>query len=255
MASSALTFMGQTLDSKGVRQRRFDIERDGRTIPGLLWTPVDGRGPRPLVLLGHGAGNTKSEPYIMAMARRFVRHHQFAAVCIDGPVHGDRRADGGGNGGLMFLEFAQRWAHDPDLTDAMTGDWRATLDAVALVPEVGVGPVGWWGLSMGTIFGLPVVASDERLQAAVLGCMGLGGPTDAVRQRVLDDAEAITCPVLFLVQWDDEIFTRRSSLDLFDALGSTDKRLHAHPGSHTAVPIEEMDASEAFLAARLTSTN
>ena len=34
----------------------------------------------------------------------------------------------------------------------------------------------------------------------------------------------------------------------FDAIGSLDKRLHAHPGVHSAVPVEEIDASEWFLA-------
>jgi dienelactone hydrolase len=148
----------------------------------------------------------------------------------------------------MFLEFAQVWANDPAVTSLMTADWRATIDAVQDLPEVGRGAVGWWGLSMGTIFGLPVVASDERVSAAVLGCMGTGGPSDAVRDQVVADARAIECPVLFLMQWNDQIFSRAACLDLFDTLGSASKRLHVQPGGHADVPAEELDASESFLA-------
>ena len=41
--------------------------------------------------------------------------------------------------------------------------------------------------------------------------------------------------------------------ELFEALGSVDKRLHAHPGDHAAVPIEEMLFSTRFLVRHLSS--
>ena len=79
--------------AKGVRERRFDIERQGRVVPGLLWTPPDAEGSRPLVLIGHGASGSKREDYVVALGRRLVRHLGYAAVAIDGPVHGARRPD------------------------------------------------------------------------------------------------------------------------------------------------------------------
>jgi hypothetical protein len=57
--------------------------------------------------------------------------------------------------------------------------------------------------------------------------------------------------VLFLVQWDDELFPRDRAFELFSALASRDKRLHANPGRHVEVPAEEFRASEQFLAATL----
>src|SRR5215469_17483958 len=84
--------------AKGVRERRFDVHRDGRVVPALLWTPEAGTGPRPLVLIGHGAAQTKDEQYVVALGRTLVRHHGIAACAIDGPVHGDRRSDGGRDG-------------------------------------------------------------------------------------------------------------------------------------------------------------
>ena len=103
---------------------------------------------------------------------------------------------------------------------------------------------------MGTIFGLPFVASEPRVEAAVLGLMGVTGPTAG---RIARDATRITCPVLFLQQWHDELFPRASSLTLFDLIASREKSLHAHPGKHAAVPPAEMFASEAFLAGQLRS--
>src|SRR5579863_10459265 len=50
----ALAWLDEDVTGKGVRQRRFDVVRDDRRIPGLVWTPSEGDGPRPLVLLGHG---------------------------------------------------------------------------------------------------------------------------------------------------------------------------------------------------------
>jgi len=54
-----------------------------------------------------------------------------------------------------------------------------------------------------------------------------------------------------LVQTDDELVPTALALGLFRSIGSQDKRLHAHPGAHSAVPIEEIEASEAFIARHL----
>jgi dienelactone hydrolase len=242
---------GEDVVVKGVRQRRFDIEYQGRTVPGLLWTAPDTEGPRPLVLIGHGASGSKSEEYVVALGRRLVRHLGYAAAAIDGPVHGHRRHNRATGSDMPFFDFGQMWANDAEMTDAMIDDWRATIDGLQSEPDVGVGPVGYWGLSMGTILGLPFVAAEPRVRVAVLGLMGLTGPT---RTRIATDARSLRCPVLFLMQWHDELFPRDKVLDLFDSLGSTDKRLHAHPGRHAEVPLEEFEASEHFLALHLGTT-
>ena len=79
--------------------------------------------------------------------------------------------------------------------------------------------------------------------------MGLTGPS---KDRLRADAAAVRCPLLFLVQWDDELFARDRAFDLFTEFGTTDKRLHANPGSHVQVPAEEFRASVAFLAKHLS---
>jgi dienelactone hydrolase len=246
-----LDWPGEDQTTKGVRQRRFDVHREGRVAPGLLWTPEGAEGARPLALLGHGAANTKRHDYVVALARRLVRHHGFAAAAIDGPVHGDRRRDGGSDTALMFVEFAQLWANDPGMADEMVADWVATLDLLRQLPDVGEGPTGWWGLSMGTIIGIPVVAAEPRISVAVFGLMGTRAPNPVFTERFLSDARSIRCPVMFLLQMDDELMRKEDVFALFSEIGSTDKRLHAYPGAHVGVPAEGFDATEAFLARNL----
>ncbi|HXQ90631.1 MAG TPA: hypothetical protein VN768_03665 [Acidimicrobiales bacterium] len=239
---------GDEVVAKGVRQRRFDVVREGTTVPGMLWTPAETHGPRPVVLLGHGASGNKRQDYVVALARGLVRHHGLCAASVDGPVHGDRRADGNLDGDVAFLEFAAAWSAEERLIDTMVDDWRAVIDALQALPEIADGPCGYWGLSMGTIFGLPLVAAEPRVAVAVLGLMAIAGPT---KQRFAADAPLVRCPVLFLVQWHDELFKREAAFALFEALGSTDKRMHAHPGLHAEVPAEEFEASGRFLASHL----
>jgi dienelactone hydrolase len=227
----------------GVRERAFVLARGERDIPGVLWTPFDSNAGQPLVAICHGASGSKREDYVVALAHRFAQRG-VSSVAIDGPVHGARRGRSEEDRLLAFLEFSQAWSGDPAMTEEMVADWSHTLDAVQALPDVGAGPLGWWGLSMGTILGLPVVAADPRFRAAVLGLAGLTGPT---RARLELDAPAVACPVLFIVQWDDELFERASVLALFEALGSVDKRLHAFPGRHGALSAEAFADSASFL--------
>jgi len=242
-----MRLLGSTVTGK-VNERTFVVVRDGGEIPGVVWVPEGAAGPRPLVLLGHGGSGHKREEYILSFARRLVRHLGVAVAAIDGPVHGDRVPPASTGGGAGTMIFAQLWSSRPEMTDEMVADWRATLVELRGLEEIGDSPVGYWGLSMGTILGLPFVAAEPAISVAVLGLMGLTGPT---RARIEHDAPLVTCPVLMLAQWDDELFERGRALDLFDLIGSKDKRLHVNPGGHVAVPSEEFDFSEQFLGRHL----
>jgi dienelactone hydrolase len=245
-----MDFLGQPAVSKGVVERRFDVKCEERLVPGLLWTPEDASGPRPLIAVGHGGSGDKRMAYVLSLARRLVRHQGWAVCAIDGPGHGDRagatlstttRAPGRGIPRDFLTEMG-------GVADAMTADWKATLAAVRELDEVGDGPLGYWGLSMGTMFGIPFVAATPEVRVAVLGLMGTFEPD----QPWTAAAPHVRCPVLFLLQTDDELVPAERALALFRDLGSEDKRLHAHPGLHSAVPVEEIDASESFLARHLT---
>ena len=236
------------ITEKSVTEREFRVESAGREVPGILWSPEAASGPTPVVLIGHGGGGHKRQPHLLSLARRLVRHHGIAAAAIDGPVHGDRQpADlDASDVNERRRRFAGRQA-----VDEMLADWKASLDAIQKLDEIGPGPVGYWGLSMGTMFGVPLVAAEPRICVAVLGLMGIRDDAGPLGERFLRDAPEVRCPVLFLQQWDDELFPVAASNQLFGLIASKDKRLHAHPGRHAAVPPEEFTNSESFLAQHL----
>lgn len=122
-------------------------------------------------------------------------------------------------------------------------EWRAVVTAAQELDHVGTGPVGYWGVSMGCGLGVPFVAAEPRVRAAVFGLGGTLGLAEA--------AARITVPLLFLMQWDDERIPRTQGLALFDTFGSTAKTLHANPGRHGDVPGFETDNSVLFFARHL----
>ena len=237
----------------GVAERPFRVTRDGDTIPGILWLPESASAPVPLVLMGHGGQSEKRNPNGLALARRFVRRHGVAVAAIDAIDHGER-------GPIVVTEdpaghpdYIALWKN-PGTFDRMNADWRVTLDALVSLPAIDGARVGYWGLSMGTMLGLPFVASEPRIKAAVLGLCGFAGPS-AIRGRFGErhraDAPNVTVPTLFVVQWDDERFDRVGAFELFGMLGTVDKRMHVYPGLHAEVPPEGTDGTREFLAARL----
>lgn len=242
-----MRFTSQT-SSDGVTEQLFTLGE----IPGVLWTPDGAAGPRPLILMGHGGGQHKKAPGMVARAHRFAAECGFAVAAVDAPGHGDRpkteehhriitklrtRAQTGGDVTPLVAAFHTL------LTDQTVPEWRAVLDALQQLDHVGPGPVGYWGLSMGCGLGVPFIAAEPRIRAAVLGLNGAETSAEAAAQ--------ITVPVEFLVQWDDEMVPRAASLALFDVIASAEKTLHANPGKHGDVPMFELDSSLRFFTRHL----
>jgi dienelactone hydrolase len=248
----------------GVVERRFDLEVAGELVPGIIWTPENAAAPVPVILIGHGGTQHKRVPNVLSLGRRFVRRLGYAAVAIDAPGHGDRVTDeaaadeirrnlqrriAAGPGAAapeMSPERAKQWI---ERTAQGVREWTATIDALEAEEGLTDGRIGYWGLSMGTAIGLPFVASEPRVTAAVLGLAGLSGRPDATAFE--QAARGLTTPVLFVFQWDDQLMSRQSGLDLFDALGSQEKAMHIHPGGHVDTPLYERAAYEAFFKRHL----
>ena len=240
MSDHKLDWMGES-QIDGATVREFTIHTPDRPITGVLWSGPDARPGRPLVCFGHGASGDRHQRPIPRVARALSVKHGYFCLAIDGPVHGRRQIGPGGR-----ASFWPEWRREGTVEE-MVRDWRLALKTISDLPEVGPGPVGYWGLSMGTIYGAPFVAAEPRISVAVLGLMGLVSEPEHYKPTIEAAAKAIACPVFFLWQLEDELFSRAECLALFDALGSTDKRLHANPGLHPNVPFEELNFSVDFL--------
>jgi dienelactone hydrolase len=227
---TSLRWIGEPISEGGVTERRFDLERESGIVPGILWTPTDHDRPLPLVLMGHGGSGHKRSDRQLMLGRRLATVSQMATITIDGPFHRvAEKLDRQQYQAMMAAMGVDK------VTDGMVDDWRATLDAVSQLDAIDADRIGYMGFSMGTRFGLPFVAADgDRLCCAVLGKNGMRQASAMANMapRFERDAPNITVPVLFHVQWDDELFPRQGQFELFDLFGSHDKRLIAFPGPH-----------------------
>ncbi|HXN61503.1 MAG TPA: hypothetical protein VN886_13730 [Acidimicrobiales bacterium] len=237
---------------KGVIERRIDLTVNGEIVPGIHWLPEAIATPYPTVLIGHGGTQHKRVPNVLGLARTLVRHGGYGVVALDAPGHGDRMTDEQKEqqDELMARRQGDRLAPLSErriralsgVASQAVAEWKALLDDSATNPQWANGPFGYWGVSMGTAFGVPLLASEPRIVAGVLGLGALREGSDNQREQ----AAHIEIPLLFLFQWDDELMTREGGLALWDAFGAEEKTMHINPGPHVGIPLFERDAALAF---------
>ena len=160
----------------GAARRRFELRSREEIVPGYLWTATGGHGRRPLVLLGHGATASKDTPLVTALATRLVAELGYAAAAIDFPNQGERRPEEERSvpaaevrSAMGLVAWRQR---NTQATEQAISDLRATTASRASGATSNPDRVGYIGLSMGTRFGVPFVAAEPRVKAAVFGLFG-----------------------------------------------------------------------------------
>ena len=242
-------FTSERLLDDGVLEREFTLDE----IPGILWTPASASAALPLILVSPPPlGLRKAYPRLVARARHAAADG-FATATIELPGSGDRPRLPAAEQALADLRRALE-AGEPvtdeiidalilPLVDKAVPEWRAALDALLALPEIG-GPVGYSGgvISIGTR--LAVV--EPRISAAVLFAGSF------IPRAMYEEARQVTIPLHVLLQWDDEGNDRQAALNLFDAFGSKEKTLNANMGVHTGVPQHAGDAAARFFTRHLS---
>ncbi|GAB7106781.1 hypothetical protein JCM4814A_50950 [Streptomyces phaeofaciens JCM 4814] len=235
--------------SDGMVERDFVLGE----VPGVLWSPASGADRAPLILVGHDGGKHKKHPAMTGRAQSFVNGCGAHVAVIDAPGHGDRPRTAFDERVKAALAEARAAGepvgpivrhHNARVAELALPEFRAALDALQELPEIGTdGPVGYFGIRMGTSIGVPLVAVEPRITAAVFG---LHWPDD-----LAEKAKQVTVPVEFDMQWDDEHIPREAGLALFDAFASQEKTLHANAGRQGELPRFEVDSAVRFFARHL----
>ncbi|MFG3616522.1 alpha/beta hydrolase [Nocardia sp. NPDC047654] len=227
-----MQFTSEQRFDDGVLEREFTLGE----IPGILWTPGSASAPAPLILIGHPGGLRQMYPRLVGRARHSAAEG-FAAATIELPGSGDRPRSAAAEQARADLRRAVTAGEPVDdeivdrlvlpLVEKAVPEWRAALDALLSLPEIG-GPVGYSG---GVIsIGVRLAVVEPRISAALLFAGSY------VPRAIFEEARQVTIPLHVLLQWDDEGNDRQMALDLFDAFGSKEKTLHANMGGHTGVP-------------------
>jgi hypothetical protein len=223
---------------------RLSVTSDGNVIPAVYWLPSS--PCKGVILACHGGSGHKLSPAILAIAGVCLPLG-LAVVAIDGPVQGERRADGNLDPQVAVRSFREAWQAGIGRT-SMAAEMGAALDAFLALPGCADLPVGYVGVSMGTGYGLPLLATDKRFAAAAIGLWGINYPGS---EHLAGYAREVLCPVWFTQQWNDQTFDREGTFALFDAIGASDKRLVAYPGPHRELEAERLSDAIAFLSSRL----
>jgi dienelactone hydrolase len=235
--------------SAGCIERSFLLHRLPGAVPGLLWSPRT-TVPDATVLLFHGGSGHKRSDRHLRMGRWLASAAGVAVIAIDGPYHGDRVP-----APMPPSAYQQLIAEEgiERVTARMTAEW---LEAVSVLAGLGLADdahVSVFGMSMGTRFGLPTAAAlGPRLRCAVLGKFGIRQaaplhPGLRAPDLIVTAARAVSVPVLYHVQWDDEIFPRDGQFELFNTLSSADKQLIARPGPHARTHPDDETSWQNFL--------
>ena len=226
----------EVLEAKRLRRRLVETwgmegtSGDRVLVDAHLPTGVPAR----VVVMAHGADNSRAARYIEVSGKSFTRRGT-AVVAMDAPRHGDRP-------GAAPLDRLP--GLDATLLETWVKDHRRLLDAVGRRwPGT---PIGLAGFSMGGLFGVPLMAVDDRVQAAAIviaGSTRVSYPPrlelDERERAVLEETDPAvhasgvgSRPVLVLAARDDEIVPLESVHALHEAFAG-DARLVVLPGTHT----------------------
>jgi len=231
---------------KQVVTRDFYTHTQGREVPASIWMPQQTSQSLPLILVGHGGSGHKRSQLVQDVANALLDDFEVAVVAIDGPVHGSRR-EVFNDGPAVRQEFRDLWSSGMSV-DPMVDDWMSCIDYLCQMPEIDSTKIGWYGISMGTAYGIPLVARDQRIKAAALG---MWGTCREPSQRLKEDAEKIEIPVLFQVKEQDEIFTPKGQQELYELITSQDKTWKSYPGGHTDPKDQQLSDIVQFLMCNL----
>ena len=150
-----------------VRERFAFSAQEGERVPGVLVKPRGASGRRPVVILLHGTGGSKSDAQIVKLSEALVARG-FIAVAIDGRYHGERAKPGARSTeyvAAMLRAYRTPGAH-PFLYDTVW-DVMRLIDYLETRQDVERRRIGVMGISKGGMETYLAAAADPRIAVAV----------------------------------------------------------------------------------------
>jgi hypothetical protein len=227
--------------------REFTIHNpsEKKDFAGTVWHSRASSGVRPLLLIGHQEDEDRQSPDLLDFMRLMCAQYGFVVAAIDGPMHGERRV-GTIDQSMMKHEFDEVWKDGDETITPMVFDWKLTVDALCELPEVDSRQIGYFGLSMGTAYGVEVVATDLRIGAAIFGQWGIHL---AHQERLLKNARRINCPVDFFAYEKDPNLKNQKAL--FDTFRSEEKKWVTIPKSDFYKNKKQIEMAKDFFVLHL----
>jgi dienelactone hydrolase len=207
--------------------------------------PSEGAADLPLLLVGHGGSGHKLDDLVTAVAAPLVAKGICRALLVDGPVHGARRSPDAQ--GTPLTDFDALWRSGVTRDEDAQADWLAALTELH-TRNVRPAAFAYYGVSMGTAYGLPLLARLPKLRCAVLGMWSHKFVHSDHLER---EARRFSQPLLFIARMQDTLFHWEEQQSLFSAFGSDSKHLIAAPGAHLPPDPAMLAIIHGFLAHHL----
>lgn len=204
-----------------------------RGLAYSLWLPAAGPGPRPGVVVVHGAGSRKENHTDFA---RLATSNGWAALTFDLPGHG---------------------SSEPAFTGAAVDDVIAMVDLLAVQPEVDPARIVLRGSSLGGFLAICAAAAEPQVAGVIAICpasgdhlargvrqgrfeMRIGDPIDLEAWLTAQDVgEAVERlagrPLVLMHAEGDTRIPSEHSDDLYERAREPRKLVIAPGGAHTTV--------------------
>jgi dienelactone hydrolase len=217
------------------------VEVDGERVPGLFFRPP-GDGPFPLVIIQHPATGAKDDYFVRDVAVQWAGRGWLCGG-LDAPFHGERE-----NYDPMGV------LRDRDRLGAIAAQFgrelTAVVDRLAARYPIDLTRLGYVGYSMGSMLGLPAVATDGRFKVAAFCLVGEGGLLGAAAAEGSPVRELGAVAVRIVAKTGDEFFPREASQGLHDALPG-ERDIVWLPGGHFEIGPDVIKAAGDWLKAKL----
>lgn len=209
------------------------------TVPFSVFSPE--QASRGVVLMGHGLSADRYHDSMAFPTQILTEEYAFTVIAPDLPMHGVRSSHP-----ENFMEFVNQWQRFWETTGRtqLLNEWQMlTAYAQENYPDQ---KIGYFGLSLGTQYGILFISQTTIISAAVLGLFGSKPMPQTKVMNVC--APRVQIPVYFIQKKQDEIHPVETTTHLYESLGSDFKVLDSTPGAHDKVTRESFVAACRFLS-------